>query len=153
MQLFSHEQSEKTSDDYLTPRWVFDTLGLEFDLDVAAPPWDTYVPAARKFTKADDGLSQAWDGRVWMNPPFSNMTPWVDKFIAHHNGVALLPTSKADWLIRLWRSEAAFAFPHSIFRMWASVPNGADPQIQYMVFFAAFGDDCVEALSNLGRVR
>ena len=34
-----------TSDDCYTPRWVFDAMGLEFDLDVAAPvggPW--HVP-------------------------------------------------------------------------------------------------------------
>ena len=29
--------SKMTSDDCYTPRWVFDAMGLEFDLDVAAP--------------------------------------------------------------------------------------------------------------------
>jgi hypothetical protein len=152
-QLFPVEQSERTSDDYLTPRWVFDTLGLTFDLDVAAPPWDTHVPAARKLTKADDGLTHPWEGRVWMNPPFSNITPWVARFIEHDNGVCLLPASKSDWLLRLWRSDASWVFPQSIFRMWAEVPNGADSQVQYMVFFAAFGSECVEAIGRLGRVR
>lgn len=48
---------------------------------------DTHVPAVRKWTKSDDGLSMPWEGRVWMNPPFSRPEPWVDKFIAHRNGV------------------------------------------------------------------
>jgi hypothetical protein len=37
-----------TSDDCYTPRWVFDAMGLRFDLDVAAPvggPW--HVPCER----------------------------------------------------------------------------------------------------------
>lgn len=41
-----------TSDDCYTPRWVFDAMGLEFDLDVAAPnggPW--HVPAKLRHTK------------------------------------------------------------------------------------------------------
>ena len=28
------EVSSKTSDDYYTPKWIFDAIGLEFDLDV-----------------------------------------------------------------------------------------------------------------------
>ena len=36
--MFHVEQSIETSDDYYTPREVFDLLGLTFDLDVAAPP-------------------------------------------------------------------------------------------------------------------
>lgn len=145
-QLFPVEQSAKTSDDYLTPRWVFDALGLEFDLDVAAPPWDTHVPAARKFTKADDGLGQPWKGRVWMNPPYSRTTPWVDRFIAHANGIALLPWAKSAWTIRMWESAEAIALPPRIFDF-----DGGS--ISYMVMFAAFGPECVEALSRLGRVR
>ena len=41
-----------------------------FDLDPCSPvnrPWPT---AAQHFTVRDDGLAQAWHGRVWCNPPF-----------------------------------------------------------------------------------
>jgi hypothetical protein len=144
-QLFRVEQTEKTSDDYLTPRWVFDALGLEFDLDVAAPPWETHVPATRKFTKADDGLTQPWEGRVWMNPPYSNATPWVRKFIEHAHGICLVPHAKSGWHRELWDAadgicdREAFAFDGG----WPFLP----------VFFAAFGDECVAALEGLGRVR
>jgi hypothetical protein len=37
-QLIAVPQQLAGSDDYYTPRWVFDALGLRFDLDVAAPP-------------------------------------------------------------------------------------------------------------------
>src|SRR5690606_6676725 len=36
------------------------------------------VKAAEFYTIADDGLSKRWNGRVWMNPPYSQ--PWVTKF-------------------------------------------------------------------------
>src|SRR5690606_35780948 len=52
------------SDDYYTPAWLFDALGLTFDLDVASPPGGVeWVPAARFYTVEDDGLSQPWTGR------------------------------------------------------------------------------------------
>lgn len=144
--LFPVEQSAKTSDDYLTPRWVFDTLGLEFDLDVASPPWETHVPARRCFTKAEDGLTQPWAGRVWMNPPYSEATRWVDRFIDHRHGIALMPWAKSAWTIRLWTAADAIALPPRIFDF-----DGGS--ISYMVLFAAFGDECVEAIGRLGRVR
>lgn len=144
--LFGVEQAETTSDDYLTPRWVFDTLGLTFDLDVAAPPWETHVPAARKFTKADDGLNQRWEGRVWMNPPYSQATVWADRFIAHRHGIALMPWAKSAWCIRMWNTADGIALPPIRFDFEGG-------PIRFMTLFAAFGDECVEALGQLGRVR
>ena len=35
--LFGEEQAEITTDDYYTPTWLFDQMGIGFDLDVAAP--------------------------------------------------------------------------------------------------------------------
>jgi len=32
-----------------------------------------------------------------MNPPYSKPRPWVEKFMEHRNGVALLPHSKSAW--------------------------------------------------------
>ena len=145
-QLFAVEQSERTSDDYLTPAWVFDTLDLTFDLDVAAPPWETHVPAKRKYTKADDGLTQPWIGTIWMNPPYSESTRWVDRFIEHSDGIALMPWAKSAWTIRLWNAAHAIALPPRIFDF-----DGGS--ISYMVMFAAFGDECAAALNRLGRVR
>lgn len=146
-QLFPTPQEILTSDDYYTPTWVFDTLGITFDLDVAAPPGGVpWIPADRYYTQEDDGLEQPWVGRVWMNPPYSNPTPWVDRFIIHRDGIALIPMAKSAWFFRLWGEADAFAV-HG--RTVAFVGG----QIFMPVCFAAFGDECVEAISRLGVVR
>lgn len=149
-QLFPVEQSEGTNDDFLTPRWVFDLLGIQFDLDVASPPWETYVPTARSYTKADDGLTAPWHGRVWMNPPFSSPRLWVARFVDHGHGVALLPMAKSAWMNELWRSNAVLAMPRQFVEFER---GGGAAHIQFAVFFAAFGDECVKAISRIGRLR
>ena len=42
------------------------------------------VKAGRYFTKEDDGLSQEWAGKVWMNPPYAkgDIEPFVAKLVA-----------------------------------------------------------------------
>ena len=91
------------NDEQYTPKELFDAMGVQFQLDVAAPkggiPW---IPAASHYSLEDNALDQPWSGMVWMNPPYSKPSPWVDKFISHGNGVALLPMSKSGWSKRLW---------------------------------------------------
>lgn len=79
------------SDAWYTPAWVFEGMGLTFDLDVASPdgglPW---LPAHRFYTVADDGLTQPWDGLVWCNPPYSAPTAWCRRWAEHEAGGCLL---------------------------------------------------------------
>ena len=89
---FTHDKKENLSVDWYTPKWVFDEMGVEFDLDPCAPkggvPW---IPAKRSLSLEDDGLTQPWEGLVWLNPPYGKHTPlWLEKMHKHRNGVALL---------------------------------------------------------------
>lgn len=59
-----------------TVRQCAQLAGVErFDLDVAAH--DRYHRAKAWYTKREDGLRQPWHGRVWANPPWSDIGPWV----------------------------------------------------------------------------
>lgn len=50
----------------------------DFTVDVAAAAHNT--KCERFYSIEDDGLSQSWAGeRVWCNPPYSNIRPWVEK--------------------------------------------------------------------------
>ena len=148
--LFPMPQMAQTSDDYWTPKWIFDALGVEFDLDVACPPeGPPYTPAKAFYTQETDGLASPWWGNVWMNPPFSNSTPWAQKFIAHANGICIMPFSKSKWMNEMWHALDGILV----------IPRGQAQFVQGDVFMPCFigamGLDNVEALrqSNIGRVR
>jgi hypothetical protein len=90
------------SNEWYTPLFIFEALGVTFDLDPCAPNKDHWTPAAKFYTKEDDGLSQDWNGFVFMNPPFGGRNghvPWLEKFIEHYNGIAIVRayTSSAWW--------------------------------------------------------
>jgi hypothetical protein len=117
--LFPSPPERIDSDERFTPRWLFDALGETFDLDPASPvEGGDHVPAECKYTRHDDGLTLPWLGFVWCNPPFSNATPWAERFRAHGNGLWLGPVANARWFIdlsaaanRIWLMRD-FAFDH-----------------------------------------
>lgn len=67
-------------DDRATTPEVFDPLHERFDftIDVAASSHNAKLP--RFFSIEEDGLRQSWEGeRVWCNPPYSKIGPWLAK--------------------------------------------------------------------------
>ena len=108
----SHQSSRRASDEWLTPRHVLDALG-PFDLDPCAsidhPDW-ARTPA--RFTELEDGLSQPWHGRVWLNPPYADAAPWMAKMARHGRGIALL-FARCDtrmWFETIWPNATGFLF-------------------------------------------
>lgn len=94
-----HWEASGKSDEWYTPPWIFDALDCRFDMDVAASPGGCHVPAL--YYERHDGLGVEWRGFVWMNPPFGGrnaIIPWLEKFVAHGNGIALTPDrTSAPW--------------------------------------------------------
>lgn len=152
LSLFGTPQTELSSNDYYTPKWIFDALQLTFDIDVASPPnGPPFTPCRKYFTQLDDGLIQPWTGSVFLNPPFSNVTPFVDKWLKHNNGIALLPMSKSKWFERVWNSPAAIvALPRDLLFI---DPKGGNGSIFIGCILAALGDLNTKALHNVGKVR
>ena len=146
MPLFGVPIDRTDSDERFTPRWIFDALGETFDLDPASPvAATTNVPAAQVFTRDDDGLAQPWHGLVWVNPPFSNSTPWAERFLEHANGLWLGPFANAKWLHRMLREADGiwlmrdFAFEH---------PAHAGKRSSMPLAMFALGDRAVAALGR-----
>lgn len=79
------------SDEWNTPKELADLLYRvlgEFDLDPASNP-RSHIRAKRSFSESDNGLAQEWRGRVWCNPPYSNISPWCERMLAAHKGGAV----------------------------------------------------------------
>jgi hypothetical protein len=144
-----HETLGK-SDEWYTPRYLFDAMGVKFDLDVTpARLGQSFVPA-HKFLKGD-GLIEEWEGFVWMNPPFgarNGLEPWLNRFLQHGNGVALTPdrTSSPWWQAAAKKSDAIiFMAPKVKFHM-PSGEVGASPANGTTLF--AKGWQGIEALKS-----
>ena len=148
--MFGAQQEQATSDDRYTPEWIFDELGIEFDLDVASPPGGVpWIPAKRFYSQADDGLAQPWHGTVWCNPPFSNPLPWCRKLIQHGDGILLGPISaNATWCSEAFDNCTAFA--HVINIRFAH-EDGKYRTIPTAVGLFAFGTLAADALRRSGK--
>jgi len=93
--------------EWLSPPDLIAKLGA-FDLDPCAPirrPWPT---AARHFTIEDNGLARAWEGRVWLNPPYGKLiVPFMERLAAHGVGTALIfARTDSKWFHELVFSQA-----------------------------------------------
>jgi len=145
--LFAVPVQGSDTDERFTPSWVFDGLGLTFDLDPASPvDGGDVVPASTKLTRVEDGLAHEWHGLVWLNPPFSAAHPWSDRFREHGNGVFLGPIANARWWVdlaraadRLWLCRD-FAFTH---------PEHGGRRSSMPLAFAAMGSEATAGLDRL----
>lgn len=147
--------NDGATNEWYTPPEIFTALGLSFDLDPCAPdggvPW---IPAAKFYSAADDGLTMPWEGRVWMNPPYgrNEIAPWIDRFIDHANGIALV-FSRTDtaWWQRLAASADAVTFvPRRIRFVPGGEYGGKGHNAVAPSTLAAFGSECAAAIRKCG---
>lgn len=111
---FTHEsRTRRTTDEWYTPPKIFKALGVEFDLDPAAPPGGVpWIPARHHYAAADDGLSRPWGGLVWLNPPYGRQTGrWLNRLAQHGEGLALVfARTDTAWFQRITDSATALCF-------------------------------------------
>jgi hypothetical protein len=152
MTIGSHQRSVGKSQVHLTPRWLLDSLG-PFDLDPCAAtvrPWDC---ATRNIVEAEDGLSQEWGGRVWLNPPFDRyqVGSWIERLAGHGDGIALVHArTETAWFRPIWDRACAIHFLFD--RVKFVRPDGSEHRANSgaPVVLAAFGDANVEILARSG---
>ena len=153
MLLGKNKPLDPNKDEQYTPKWLFDRMGTQFHLDVAAPKGGAVnVPADKYYTVEDDGLAQDWARLVWMNPPYSKAKPWVNKFIEHGNGIALLPFSKAHWMMELWSKCSAIS---PVYDVKFELPNNKTQGIFMPVALFAMGEQARQIVinANISKVR
>ena len=101
------QQIKDAVDDRGTAPEVFAPLHAEFDFTIDAAAASHNAKCLRYYDSDADGLVQSWAGeRVWCNPPYSNIRPWVEKAWAENDAqlvVMLLPANRTEQ--RWWQDD------------------------------------------------
>lgn len=146
----SHQSATMGKDEWLTPPELIKQLG-HFDLDPCSPvnrPWDT---ASEHFTVEDDGLSQVWAGRVWMNPPYGlEAAKWLQRLYNHGNGIALIFARTETVMFFDWVWNKAHAVKFIEGRLYFHHVNGqrAKANAGAPSVLIAYGEENAHILEN-----
>lgn len=136
-------------DERYTPEWLFEAMGVEFDVDLAAPPGGIpYIPAKRYFTKEDDALAQDWTGLfAWCNPPYSVAADFGQKWLDEtQEGLWLGPISHGTAYRRTMFVRArALWFPDNLKFSY----HDESDSVKFPLFLGGFGERGEIAIRNL----
>ena len=152
MTLGSHQTAVGKSQVHITPKWIVDALG-PFDLDPAAADPHPWSCAEVNFTEKIDGLSMAWFGFVWLNPPFDRygVAEWMECMAHHNNGIALLHArTETEWFRPCWQHASAILFMDR--RIAFCRPDGSEQPANSGAppVLVAFGHEAADRLRNSG---
>ena len=153
----AHESTAPGSTEWYTPPDAYDALGLDFDLDPCSPgkhvvPWS---PAHKHLTKVEDGLTSAWKGSAFVNPPYLIRTnlKWMVRFVEHGYGIALM-SSRTDNAWFHYVADAAHATLFTKGRIKFITPGWKTKDVggAGSIFFA-MGERHVHALVRYHSIR
>lgn len=121
------------------------------------------VQAARFFTAEDDGLFQAWQGRIWLNPPYTQPLIWqfvrrlVSEVDAGHVSEALLLThnySDTSWFQHAQAHAQRLCFTKGRIRFVDPDGRPAAPtQGQVFFYFGHNADRFTAVFGEVGFIR
>ncbi len=143
-----HVSQNTGENEWYTPPEIIDAAvevmgGI--DLDPASTVKANRIVHAESFyTKADDGLSQTWSGRVWMNPPYEQ--PWIERFctklVDEYNQdniveacVLVNNATETNWSQTLAKASNALCQPKGRVRFWHPDRTSAPLQGQEVHYF------------------
>lgn len=156
----SGENEWYTPPEYIeAARWVMGAI----DLDPASSAIANEVVQAEKFySLADDGLSQPWRGRVWMNPPYAAelVGQFTEKLADHVDAgdvssaiVLVNNATETEWFKTVIDRASAICFPNKRIKFLS--PNGelgAPLQGQAILYIGTDVDAFVQAYSGIGWI-
>lgn len=105
------------SDNWGTPQALFDKLQQEFQLDVDAAADELSAKCGVYFTQEMNALELAWFGKVFVNPPYSQVSEFVEKAIQEVDAgncqkVVMLVAARVDtkwfWQASMYAGEVRF---------------------------------------------
>lgn len=172
--------NRSTSNEWYTPAPILEAacevLGA-IDLDPASNALANQAVQAKQFyTTADDGLSQPWQGRVWLNPPYgkvggeSNQAVWSQRLLqeyqAGHVAEAILLVNAAtgnSWFTPL--KDYPICFPDDRIHFYTSEVESSQPTqsnalvyfgghvARFVQVFSRFGATMVKVIARDGRLK
>jgi hypothetical protein len=111
------EGEESDSDDQHTPQWLLDLVAEFWPGGIGTDPcWSQrcLVKAVLTYDGScaeQDGLTQPWRGDVWLNGPYSDLSPWAarmtDHIVSSREGLMLCNVSTSvKWFRRVRPGQA-----------------------------------------------
>lgn len=108
-----NSRTKKSRDDFETPSYFFKLLDdiFHFTLDPCAS--HTNHLCKKYYTKEDDGLNKDWTNEIcFINPPYKQKEPWINKVILEKiDAVFLIPSATDTALFeKIWENCAEIWF-------------------------------------------
>ncbi len=162
----AHVMHNGGESEWYTPKEIIEAVrevlgGI--DLDPAShPDAQAVIQATRFFTAEDDGLSQEWAGRVWLNPPYSQplIGEFCEKLIKHvlagQVPEAITLTNNATetaWATELLHLASAVCFPVGRVRFWNPQKESAPLQGQMLCYFGQRPERFAAAFAPFGPIE
>lgn len=146
--------------EWLTPQHIIERVIAcmgAIDLDPCSNSnTHPHVPAREHFSKAENGLTRRWAGRVYMNPPYGDeIKEWVERLLSCYiagdvqEAIALLPArTDTAWLAPLW--DYPLCFVRGRLRFVGASNSAPFPSV--IVYFGEDPDRFVYHFGDLGRI-
>lgn len=147
-----HQSADAATTTWLTPREIIEALG-PFDFDPCAAPLPRPWSTARVMnSEADaDGLAIAWDGRVWLNPPYTSaeIEAWLRRLADHGRGTSLIfaRTETSAFHRQVWARASGLLFLSGRLHFHHADGTRAKANAGAPSVLCAYGQDDMDALA------
>lgn len=121
-----------------------------------------FIQAGEYYTKETNGLAQKWGPNVWLNPPYAEPLPWIEKLLAEfeagHAKQAVLLVNTANspqWSRLLWHSNFAVCLLDRRVRFWRPdrVEAKGTAQDQMIWYIGYETEEFRKAFEAFGAIR